>query len=142
MHFCEKCDNMYYIKLNKEDSNTLIYYCRNCGNEKTDLTKENICVLDIDLKKSEKSYNSVVNEFSKYDPTLPHITHIQCPNPDCIVNKTIEAQGENTEGVETTESDDKKVKNDIIYMRYDDENMKYLYVCKHCDFTWKSNNLN
>ena len=29
MHFCEKCSNMYYISLQDDDSNKLIYYCRN-----------------------------------------------------------------------------------------------------------------
>ena len=27
---------------------------------------------------------------------------------------------------------------DIIYLRYDDENMKYLYICSSCNFTWKT----
>ena len=31
MKFCEKCENMYYMKVNEE--NKLIYVCKNCGNE-------------------------------------------------------------------------------------------------------------
>ena len=31
MKFCEKCDNMYYLKLQEADSDQLVYYCRNCG---------------------------------------------------------------------------------------------------------------
>ena len=31
MHFCENCGNMYYIELNQNDTETLIYNCRNCG---------------------------------------------------------------------------------------------------------------
>ena len=31
MKFCKSCDNMLYLRLLKEDSNKLIYYCRNCG---------------------------------------------------------------------------------------------------------------
>jgi DNA-directed RNA polymerase subunit M/transcription elongation factor TFIIS len=27
---------------------------------------------------------------------------------------------------------------EIIYMRYDDENMKYLYICVECDAIWKT----
>ena len=27
---------------------------------------------------------------------------------------------------------------EIIYMRYDDENMKYLYICVECDTIWKT----
>ena len=33
MHFCSECGNMYYIKIDSEDKNNLIYYCRKCGNE-------------------------------------------------------------------------------------------------------------
>ena len=44
MHFCVKCHNMYYLKLNEGNSNELIYYCRNCGHEDETLSSENICV--------------------------------------------------------------------------------------------------
>ena len=46
MHFCDKCSNMLYIRLQEEESDSLIYYCRNCGNTGETLTKENICVLN------------------------------------------------------------------------------------------------
>ena len=32
MHFCDKCGNMYYIRLTSEDKTQLVYYCRKCGN--------------------------------------------------------------------------------------------------------------
>ena len=41
------------------------------------------------------------------------------PNKDCICNT------------------DKKVDNDIIYLRYDNSNMKYIYLCCHCKSKWK-----
>ena len=31
MHFCNKCENMLYVRLLAEDSDSLVYYCRNCG---------------------------------------------------------------------------------------------------------------
>ena len=41
MHFCDKCGNMYYLKVggesDTEGSNKLIYYCRNCGNEENNI---------------------------------------------------------------------------------------------------------
>ena len=37
MHFCKVCQNLYYIKLTGENEDDLIYYCRNCGDEDTDL---------------------------------------------------------------------------------------------------------
>ena len=29
---------------------------------------------------------------------------------------------------------------DIIYIRYDDENMKYAWICSKCDYTWTNDN--
>ena len=29
---------------------------------------------------------------------------------------------------------------EIIYLRYDDINMKYIYLCVHCDTVWKTDN--
>ena len=26
MHFCDNCDNMYYIRIDSEDENKLLYY--------------------------------------------------------------------------------------------------------------------
>ena len=31
MDFCSNCDNMYYIKLENEECDKIVYYCRNCG---------------------------------------------------------------------------------------------------------------
>jgi len=36
---------MYYLKLNEDDPNKLIYYCRHCGDESTDLTNDDNCIL-------------------------------------------------------------------------------------------------
>lgn len=119
MHFCDKCDNMYYIRVSAEDENSLIYYCRNCGNEDTDLTKNNICVSKTQLKRSEQKYNHIINEYTKLDPTLPRINTIRCPNSDCTSNH---------------EGGDREV----IYIRYDDLNKLYIYLCAKCDTTWKT----
>ena len=31
MKFCKNCNNMYYIKLEGENCDKILYYCRNCG---------------------------------------------------------------------------------------------------------------
>jgi len=122
MYFCTECDNMYYLKITENDANTLIYYCRNCGNENTTLTADNVCVSDTHIKQTEGQFTHIVNEYTKYDPTLPRINTIDCPNIKCESNK---------------EKEDKTNK-EIIYIRYDDTNMKYMYVCAVCDTTWKN----
>jgi DNA-directed RNA polymerase subunit M/transcription elongation factor TFIIS len=224
MQFCSECHNMYYLKIQDENgtiSDTLIYYCRNCGHEDTTLSTTNICVSDIQLRTSEKKYTHIVNEYTKYDPTLPRINTIKCPNQECASNhygggagkKT--AKGEGTEDTAKTATDaktaeaaktvrkkltiKKTAKNDlaeqaqaeqaqaeqaqaehmeqtqaeqaqaeqmeqtqqaehmeqtqqpgdvstaennreVIYIRYDDTNMKYVYLCVHCDTTWRTDN--
>lgn len=128
MHFCEKCNNMYYLKIENEGSNNLIYYCRNCGHEDKILTQENICVLETNIKHSEKRYTQTVNEYTKLDPTLPRITTIRCPNNECPSNKK-EAD---------SEDGDESNSREVIFIRYDDENMKYIYMCVHCNTIWKT----
>ena len=47
MHFCKVCENMYYIRLKDDDSNSLIYYCRKLI---TLTSKPEVCV-DMILEK-------------------------------------------------------------------------------------------
>ena len=120
MKFCVKCDNMYYIGINLESSNQLTYYCRNCRHRDETITEEGICVLNSQLKKKEQKFNHIINKYTKLDPTLPRIYNLKCPNSECKNNKEDK----------TTE---------VIYLRYDDDNLKYLYICTECDITWKTN---
>lgn len=120
MHFCSNCSNMYYIKINADQPNKLIYYCRKCGNEDNLLAIENVCVSKTQIKKSEQSFSHIINKYTKLDPTLPRINTVLCPNPDCSTNK---------EGTPR----------EIIYIRYDDSNMKYIYLCSDCDTVWQTN---
>ena len=98
MHFCEKCNNMYYLKIDNDDSNQLIYYCRNCGNEDKILNKENICVLETTVRETEQRYTQTINEYTKYDPTLPRISTIRCPNNECPSNLDDDDAKEEREG--------------------------------------------
>jgi DNA-directed RNA polymerase subunit M/transcription elongation factor TFIIS len=109
---------MYYIRVNEDNPNKLVYYCRNCGNENTNLSIENVTVSKIQIKKSEQSFNHIINKYTKLDPTLPRINTILCPNAECETNT-------------------KNKEREIIYIRYDDTNMKYIYLCSCCDTVWK-----
>ena len=121
MHFCDKCNNMYYIRLSSDEEDTLVYYCRNCGNEDDNLTKNNICVSKTQLIKSEQKYNHIINEYTKLDPTLPRRNTIKCPNSDCNSNR-----------------EDNPIEREVIYIRYDDTNKLYIYICGVCDTVWKT----
>ena len=133
MHFCTECNNMYYLKIMDNDANSLIYYCRNCGHVNDTLTAENVCVSDTQIKRSEDQYTHIVNEYTKFDPTLPRINTIDCPNSKCASNAS------ETGASASAEADaEGKVEREIIYIRYDDMNMKYMYVCAVCNTQWKN----
>jgi len=91
--------------------------CRNCGYQEED--NKGGLILEIDLKeKISEGYKILMNEFTKYDPTLPHVNTIKCPNTVC-------------------ESNSGKEK-DVIYLKYDAVNMKFIYICNICDTQWRS----
>jgi len=127
MHFCEKCGNMYYIKIQTEDKDNLIYYCRKCGYEDKDITKniKNLCVSKTHVLNNTELYSQVINKYTKLDPTLPRINNIDCPNKNCDTNKN-------------TKAEEKLTEKEVIYIRYNDNNMKYVYLCCHCDTVWKT----
>ncbi len=117
MKFCNKCDNMYYLSI-EEETEKLKLYCRNCGNEDTNVDKDSFVVQD--TKQTDKLSN-VINEYTKFDPTVPRMNTMKCPNQSCTSN---------------TEETEKE----IIYIRYDDTNLKYVYMCTNCDTKWKTDN--
>lgn len=127
MHFCNKCENMLYIRLMHEASNDLVYYCRNCGESEQALSKDNICVCRTDIVIKEKAYLHDINEYTKLDPTLPRTNNIRCPNQDCASNA---GAGDSSEKEPS--------KSEVIYYRYDDKNLKYIYICTLCDKMWKT----
>jgi DNA-directed RNA polymerase subunit M/transcription elongation factor TFIIS len=112
---------MYYIGINEKDTNQMIYYCRNCGHKDENITNESICVLNTQLKKDGQTYNHIINKYTKLDPTLPRIYNVKCPNINCKTNESAESPPA-----------------EVIYVRYDDNNMKYLYICVECDTVWKT----
>ena len=119
MHFCTECQNMYYISISSNDTNKLVYYCRNCGHEDSSLSVDNVTITNTQFKKKDKDFSHYINQYTKLDPTLPRINRILCPNSDC-----------------TTNTGD--TPREIIYIRYDDINMKYVYLCCTCDSVWKT----
>lgn len=133
MHFCEKCNNMYYLKVADDDGDKLIYYCRNCGFEDGILTKDNICVLDTVIHQKTQRYKQVINEYTKHDPTLPRLNNIRCPNESCVSNTGAESMESGDEDPSTSDKS-----REVIYIRYDDINMKYIYMCVKCDTIWKT----
>lgn len=168
MHFCVNCSNMYYIRLSEEDPNSIVYYCRNCGDENKNITLDSVTISRTNFKSSKQKYNSMINKYTKMDPTLPRINTIKCPNQACKSNQEHEhevsrsrprprpesrkskttptsATGE-TEVVDVMEEQEQEqeggagasVDREIIYLRYDDVNMNFVYLCPVCDSVWNT----
>ena len=122
MKFCSICSNMFYISIDDKDSNKLQYYCRNCGNKDNTITENGACILNTQFKNVGKDrFQHIINKYTKHDPTLPRIHNLPCPNTLCKTN---------------TEPLTEKNTREVIYIRYDDENLKYLYMCTVCDEVW------
>jgi hypothetical protein len=111
---------MLYLGINPNNSNELTYYCRLCGTTDTTLSESGLCVLNTQFTQGEQKFNHIINEFTKMDPTLPRIYNVKCPNERCKTNV------------------DENEKSEVIYIRYDDNNLKYVYMCVTCDTTWKT----
>lgn len=117
VEFCDNCDNLFYLYINKESSN-ITYICKSCGNEK-DMGSKVLSVNNNTKVNIDKSDVINTNPFITHDITLPSIKN----------NKNIKCQNELCDAEEI----------DIKYIKYDEDNMKYLYICNHCGYKWKNN---
>jgi len=115
MEFCEICDNMLFITSREEDGVAkLMHLCRKCGNEK----QIHASVVSSMTFTKKEQYSSVINKYTKLDPTLPRINSIPCPKAGCVNNTQPNPE--------------------IIYVRYDNVDLKYAYLCPECDTIWKT----
>lgn len=119
-HFCKQCQNMTFLYT--DESKNLIHHCKACLYSEPYLKKNN-CIYSIQFKKYDNSEYINSNPYVTHDITLPKIKNnpnIKCVNPECIsITETKEC--------------------DITYIKYDMENMKYIYICNHCGQKWKNN---
>lgn len=116
MKFCPKCEN--YLYLDTKNENELYRLCRTCGYTEKD--QEGGLVMETVIQeKSNESYKILVNEFTRQDPTLPHVQTLKCPKESCQTN------------IGNTQRD-------VIYIQSDKKNMKFLYICNVCGEQWRS----
>ena len=125
MFFCENDDNMLYIKI--DDDSNLIYYCKLCGeeyniNQLNKDEKNKNCVYKQNYQTKNYSYKTFINKNMFKDPTLPRVKDLKCPYVDCESN---------------TQGKDKEV----IYIKYNSQDMAFLYCCTLCEKKWTSSNV-
>ena len=119
MEFCNLCENMLYVKIDVQDNKQQLQnYCKNCNFVKDLPNDKSIVIVKNNYEKKDKNYEMFINPYIKYDPTLPRVNNIKCINKDC-------------------KSKSKDVNNEVIYIKYDNDEMKYLYYCVHCENFWK-----
>ncbi len=127
MHFCDVCENMMYLNIssNENQEDKLSYFCQKCGTNKTkssnneEIQKNDNLIYFKNFDENTGSTN-VLNEYTKYDPTIPETDILQCPNDECDSNQN------------------KNMRSQVSYVRYDNTNMKYVYLCKLCNTSWES----
>lgn len=114
MKLCPVCQ--YYLYLDMQPAN-IMQICRNCGH-KEDIEKGSLILETIVQEKASEGYKVSLNEFTRQDPTLPHVKNIKCPNATCLSNEGSKER-------------------DVIYLNYDYTNLKYVYICNVCEYQWK-----
>jgi len=141
MHFCKVCGNMYYLKMADNEKDSIMYYCRKCGDKDDKIinSDQRFCISKTHIKKTTEIYKNIINEYTKLDPTLPRIKNMLCPNENCNSNKDEFQDEEKVNFEEKKDNSNKQLKYpEIIYLRYDNNNMKYIYLCSECEHTWKN----
>ena len=113
MRFCDTCHNMLYLRL---DEGILQHHCKNCATtiDATLGSSDASCVIDNNYV--DDFHKQYLSHYIAYDPTLPRTSHIPCINKACQrpANKPEE----------------------VIYVKYDSVNMKFLYYCCSCGQFW------
>lgn len=115
MNFCKNCDNLLEITVEtpEHEKSFLTFKCNACNltyskDESKELISDN-CIYNLNFNNSQIKIDSMINKYIHEDITLPRVDNVKCPNANC-----------------PSESPE------IIYIKYDSEEMKYLYVCCDC----------
>ncbi len=119
IHFCSSCHNLTRFYLN--DDKELIHYCKSC-NKSEKFESDGACIHSISFNEMDTSEVINENKYITHDITLPSIegnTNIRCINPEC----------ESIQGDKLSS---------LKYIKYDSENMKYIYICNYCGQKWKN----
>lgn len=116
--FCKLCGNIMYVKDDAEKK-TIIYYCKNCHFTQTPAEGKKSFCIHTSVQDEAMKHAMFLNPNIKHDPTLPRVV-IPCTNSACTKPSGVD--------------------DEVIYMKYDPTNMKYIYFCTFCDHFWQMGN--
>jgi hypothetical protein len=124
MRFCEICGYYLFVEANQ---NNLTHTCKKDGitTEMKPTSSDEALILETHFRtdiQNQKTKQSFMNEFTRSDPTMPHLHNVKCPNTDCATNKAA--------------SDPKTPAKDIIYVKTDVKNLLFEYQCQVCNKQW------
>lgn len=116
MEFCEVCDNLLFME--DKDGN-LVKYCKHChvGKEMDARTSSAVKITESVYSEDDLLYKQYQNQYLRYDPTLPRVQDVPCPNSDCTGPKDQPPR--------------------VLYVKYHPIHMKYFYCCEYCGHTWR-----
>lgn len=120
MEFCDICDNMLYCKhviqddSESDDNNGVEYFCKFCGNTRPFAQNEPKLISSLSFER-KNGIEDIIGDNIVHDRSLPHVSSVNCVNENC----------------NRGDSD-----NDVILLRYDKNNSKFLYYCTHCKTRW------
>ena len=121
MRFCPVCS--YYLFLQEEGDSGLQLLCRHCGFKEKMAPKSAADALILETTfnatTNQKQTVSQLNDYTKMDPTMPHLKTIACPNQVCPSRSDLALR-------------------DILYIKTDAKNLKYQYSCTVCATQWGS----
>jgi len=121
VHFCSLCNNMTFLHLKEVEGsdNELVHHCKSCQSDEP-IPSGDTCVYTLDFQKYDKSKMINQNKYITHDVTIPIIRgneNLKCTNPECIsIKDTLPSM--------------------IRYIKYDTEEMNYLYICDFCGQKW------
>ena len=117
IRFCTVCDNYLYLQV-EGDTQTLQRICRNCGYKDTE--EQGGLVSEMHIEQRAAEGYTLINEFTLKDKRLPHLHNtMRCINDKCPTS----LPGKDS---------------DIVYIKYDTENLRFIYMCYICQTTWRS----
>ena len=131
MNFCPKCENYLYLEQGSEGEEVKTFFlnrrCLTCGYTEQD-RKGGLVNETVVQERASEGYKILLNEFTRQDPTLPHVKTLPCPN----------TTGDPASGRPICPTHSGSAPRDVIILKYDSQNLKFLYICNVCGEQWRS----